>query len=78
MRTTIEITDELLRAAKKRAADEGRPLRQIVESALHVYLGKQGRPGGFRLRWRSERGRMLPGVRLEDRDTMFDLMDGRK
>jgi len=78
MRTTIEITDELLRQAKKRAADEGTPLRQVVEKALRVYLARPAKRTGYKLRWRTERGRMLPGVRLDDRDALFDLMDGRQ
>jgi Arc/MetJ family transcription regulator len=77
MRTTIEISDELFRQAKKRAADERRALREIVENALRAYLGKQPKRKAYQLRWRTERGRLLPGVRLDDRDALFDLMDGR-
>ena len=77
MRTTIEISDELYRQLKRKAADEGTPVRQVVESALRVYLGKQAKRKGYQLQWKSERGRMLPGVRLDDRDALFDLMDGR-
>jgi Arc/MetJ family transcription regulator len=77
MRTTIEISDELFRQIKKRATDEGTALRRVVESALRVYLGKPRRREAYRLRWRTERGRILPGVRLDDRDALFDLMDGR-
>ena len=36
MRTTIEITDELCRQLKRKAADEGVTIRQVVESALWV------------------------------------------
>ena len=43
MRTTIEISNELLRQAKKRAADEGAPLRKVIEEALRFYLGKRPR-----------------------------------
>ena len=43
MRTTIEISDELCRQLKRKAADEGVTIRQVVESALRVYLGKQTR-----------------------------------
>jgi hypothetical protein len=75
MRTTIDIGDELLRRAKKRAADEGVPLRDVVESALRGYLSTRPRQGRYRLKWSTERGRMLPGVNLDDRDALFDLMD---
>lgn len=77
MRTTIDIADELLRQAKTRSADEGIPLRQVIESALRLYLlGRRGK-GGYRFRWRTEHGRVQPGVRLDDRDALFDLMEGR-
>lgn len=77
MRTTIEITDELLRRAKEKAAAEGTALRQVVETALRLYLAKPHKKTSYKLKWRTERGRMLPGVRLDDRDALFDLMDGR-
>jgi hypothetical protein len=77
VRTTLEINDELFRRAKKRAADEGAPFRSIVEEALRTYLGKKIPGGGYRLRWRTESGTIQPGVRLDDRDALFELMDGR-
>ncbi len=77
MRTTIDLPDELLRKAKTRSADEGVPLRQVIESALRMYLSGRRNKQGYRLRWRTEYGRILPGVRLDDRDALFDLMEGR-
>lgn len=78
MRTTIEISDEIFRQLKRRAADEGAPLRRVVENALRGYLGKSKARKGYRLRWTPERGRVQPGVQLDDRDNLFDLMDGRR
>ena len=77
MRTTLDIGDELRRRAKKRAADEGTSLSHVVEAALRLYLGTkaQGRP--YRLRWHAENGRLLPGVRLDDRDALLNLMERR-
>jgi len=77
MRTTIEIGNELLRQAKRRAADEGASLRSIVEAALRAYLSPRRPRGGYRLRWRTEKGAIQPGVHLDDRVALFDLMDGR-
>ena len=71
MRTTIEISDELLRQEKKQAADEGTPLRKVIEAALQFYLGRRPKNKGYELKWRTEKGRILPGVRLDDR---FDKM----
>jgi hypothetical protein len=50
----------------------------VVENALRTYLGKPKGRKDYQLRWHSERGRILPGVRLDDRDTLFDVMDGRR
>ncbi len=77
MRTTIEINDELFREVKRRAADERVPMRRIVEAALRVYLERPGRRKTYKLQWRTENGRLQSGVNLEDRDTLFDLMEGR-
>lgn len=78
MRTTIEMSDEVFRQAKRRAADEGVTLREVVESALRSYLHLRRGRAGYRLAWRSERGRLLPGVQLDDRDALLDRMDGRR
>jgi hypothetical protein len=79
MRTTIDLNAELLRLAKKRAADEGRPLRAIFEDALRALLQTRPRAGDrYELRWRTQRGKVQPGVRLDDRDSLFDLMEGRR
>jgi Arc/MetJ family transcription regulator len=78
MRTTIDIADELFRQVKRRAADRGVTLRDIVEAALRGYLSGRHPTEGYKLEWRTERGRILPGVHLDDRDALFDLMDGRR
>lgn len=76
MRTTIDIGDELFRLAKQRAADDRVPLRNVVEAALRSYLTGRSRLSGYRLRWHPEKGEMLPGVDLDDRSSLHDLMDG--
>lgn len=77
LRTTFDIPDELLRQAKRRAADEGAPLKRIAEEALRQFLRGPASRSRYKLRWRTQSGRILPGVRLEDREALFDLMDGR-
>lgn len=74
----MDLSDDLLRRAKKRAADEGVPLRDLVEDALRRYLSGPQKRGAYKLRWGTERGRLQPGVNLDDRDALFDLMDGRR
>lgn len=77
MRTTVDLNDELLRQAKQHAAREKTTLRQVFETALRAHLGQQSPRRGYRLRWRTEKGRLRPGVRLDDRDALFDLMEER-
>lgn len=77
MRTTIDVNDELLRAVKRKAATEQITLREVVERALRTYLGRSGTSPRYVLTWRTERGRLQPGVKLDDRDALFDLMEGR-
>jgi predicted transcriptional regulator len=78
MRTTIELSDELARKLKSRAAAEGKSLKQVIEKTLRSHVTKRAGRSDYALRWRTERGRLLPGVRLEDRDHFFDLMEGRE
>jgi hypothetical protein len=78
MRTTIDVPDPLHRELRLRAVAEGTTLREIVEKALRSYLAPVPGGTGYALHWRTERGRLQPGVSLEDRDALFDLMDGRR
>jgi hypothetical protein len=78
MRTTLDIDDRLLRAAKKRAVDDGEPLTRVIERALRVYLNPPRRPGRrFRLQLLTKKGRVLAGVDLADRDAIYERMEGR-
>jgi hypothetical protein len=49
MKTATELSDEIMRQAKKKAADEGTPLRHVVEQALLLYLGEASPRRGYRL-----------------------------
>lgn len=77
MRTTLDLNDRLVERAKQHAAREGTTLTAVVERALRGLLAPRRPRRTYRLQWRPERGRLQPGVRLDDRDALFDLMDGR-
>ena len=63
MKTTIEISDALLREARKLAAKEGVTLRALVERGLHRVIAETTRPP-FRMRDGSFEGNGLqPEVR---------------
>ncbi|MGH9449591.1 MAG: type II toxin-antitoxin system VapB family antitoxin [Terriglobia bacterium] len=75
-RTTLTLDDRLLRALKKKSAEEGRTLQAVTNDLLRRALAAgPRRPYDLRLQgWKAAE---LPGVDLSDRDTLFDLMDGR-
>lgn len=78
MRTTLDLDDALVRRAKRRAADEGTTLTAVLEQALREHLAPRRAPGKrFRLRLLTERGRLVPGVDLADRDALYERMAGR-
>jgi hypothetical protein len=77
MRTTLSIDDQLLRAAKKAAAESGRTLTAVVEDALRQGLARQNQPA------RASRvtlptfdlGATLPGVDLDNSAALLDQME---
>jgi hypothetical protein len=67
MKTTIEISDALLQAAKRMAAERNVTLRTIVEAALRRHLNAIEDEARPRLRRHSFRGRGLqPGLSESD------------
>lgn len=64
MKTTIDIADSLLSAAKARASKEGTTLRALVEEGLRRVLEQRRSPQPFQLRRASFAGKGLQdGVR---------------
>jgi plasmid stability protein len=76
MKTTIELDDELLRAAKQRAAASGQSLRAFIEDALRARL--LPRPRGrskFKLDVPVIKGKAPPAMDIADRNALYDLME---
>ena len=72
----MDLSDELLRRAKKKAADDGVPLREVMEAALREYLSGRSRKTDYKFEWGVDRGELLPGVDLDDRNALLDRMEG--
>ena len=77
MRTTIRIKDELLKRAKKRAADEGRTLTSLIEDGLKVILAKPkaNRRKRVTLPVSKSTGGVLPGVDLNRTSDLEEVMN---
>jgi len=75
MKTTVELPDELLIEAKKRAAEERRPLRSLIEEGLRAILAGDravGRSKRREIEWITVDGGLPPGLDLADRAVMHD------
>ena len=78
MRTTLNLDDRLFRAAKKQAAEQGETLTKLIERAVRDHLTSLSAPERpFRMRLLIKHGTPVPGVNLDDRDMLYEKMDGR-
>jgi hypothetical protein len=76
MRTTVDLNEELFRKLKRKASDEGVPLREIIERALRAHLEHSQSPRGkYRLKLKAHGGGLQPGVTFEDWNALRDRMD---
>ena len=69
MKTTVEISDSLLREARKLAAREGVTLRALVERGLHRVVAETKPETPFKLRRVTFKGK---GLRAELSDTSWE------
>ena len=76
MKTTIDLPDELLIAAKQKAAELRCTLRELVERGLRAELRRQDVPARKkgRIRFVTVKGGLPPGVDVADRESLHDWM----
>jgi hypothetical protein len=75
MKTTIDLPDELLIAAKKKAAESRSTLREIFERGLRRELAEKGATRRRRppaIRWVTAPGGLPPSLDVSDRAAMHD------
>jgi hypothetical protein len=79
MKTTLELPDELFVAAKKRAAEERRSLRDLVTTGLRQQLQKPARRrrSAHAITWVTVKGGLPEHVDVADRDRMHDALRSR-
>lgn len=76
-RTTLNLSDALMSEVKRHAADTGRTVTALVETALRDLIDRERRRAGeaFVLEWPVTEGGVQPGVDLADRDALIEVMD---
>lgn len=74
VKTTIDIADGLLEAAKARAEEEGTTLRALVELGLRAVLAEEQPEKPWR--WKPVTGKLRPkpGVDLRNWDQIRDII----
>ncbi len=79
MRTTVDISDDLMRELKRVAADTQRSLKDLIEDAIRASLAvrqaPQGTSTGQQVLTFKGKG-IQPGVNLDSMRDLLDIMDG--
>jgi hypothetical protein len=79
MRTTVRLSDDLLRRARKKAAEQGRTLTSLLEEGLKSVLAesKPAKRTRVRLPVSKATGGTLPGVDLNRLSDLEERMEDR-
>ena len=77
MRTTLDIDDRVLGQAKRRALEAGETLTRFIEVAIRRRLAEAKHLPAYRLTLLTKRGEARPGVDWDDRESIYEHMEGR-
>ena len=75
VKTTLIINDGIMKRLKEQAARQGKTISELVESALRLFLQKQGGEEKLPPLPKFDGGRCL--VDVADRDGLYRAMEGR-
>ncbi len=76
-RTTLNIDEPLLRRLKATAATRGISLAALVNQLLRQALAGQATKKHYEFKFGGWVSELQPGVDITDRNSLFDLLDGR-
>ena len=82
MKTTVDLPDDLLIRAKKRAVDSRTTLRVLIERGLRRELAassvnRRGQRIARKIRWVVAPGGLPPGLDVADRSSLQDWIRGK-
>jgi hypothetical protein len=83
MKTTVDLPDELLIRAKKRAVETRTPLRALIERALRRELASSSADRRTRriprkIKWVVAPGGLPPGLDVSDRSSLHDWIRSQR
>jgi len=76
MKTTVEIEEDLLRAAKRAAIDRNCTLREMIERGLRRELAAGAKPPAG-IAWITASGELPRGLDLSSREAMWEWLENR-
>lgn len=74
-RTTVRLPDDLVRRAKRKAAEEGSSLTTLIEEGLRRVLKEPPKTKRVMPRVSKARGGLMPGINLDDSAAMVEVDD---
>jgi hypothetical protein len=76
-RTTVRLPVELLKRAKRKAAEEGRTLTALIEEGLRQVVAEKQKQKKRRLLPRISKatGGLMPGIDLTHMSTIYEMED---
>lgn len=81
MKTTVDLPDDLLIRAKKRAAETRTPLRALIARGLRRELdagSKRPATSAPRIRWVTAPGGLPPELDVSSREALYAWKDSRR
>jgi hypothetical protein len=79
MRTTVSISDAILRRLRERARQSGKPFRQVIEETLALGLARQSKSReAIRFRVQPHRLGLKPGFRGLSLNQLYDQLESEE
>lgn len=75
MKTTLEISEPIMRRLKEEAARSGKTMSELVETGIRMVVDKVGKKPRKKLRLPPARDMGEALVDIADRDALYDLME---
>jgi len=76
--TTLHLSDDLARAVEEQARRNGKTLTEVIEGTLReAFLEKRPANANYEFRWVTVKGESQPEVDINDRNALFEAMEGR-
>jgi ribbon-helix-helix CopG family protein len=75
MKITVALSDDLMQAIEKEARQSGQTPDQVIERVLRAALLEKPE---LAFKWVTVAGELQPGVDLDSRDALYELMEGRE